>query len=411
MQPLSKTAQSGGHAITLAFAMLGAGVTHAQAPPGSTPSHQTPAALSREGLPIRLYWSAPENCPADVRVLEEVQRLLRERRFEAEIEPIDATVRIDGSPLQLQLTMRRAGEPIGERTLNDAACMPLAQYVVTVLALAIDPEIEVPDATSNEAMASRLSQPAPGVSPSGPTTDTSSGDTAPSNVETPPNGSGTNQSAADSATRSSENASATTSPTPGVVTDEESRPQRTVSSITAPRTRDNTGDSALVVGTFVELGTLPAPSVAFALGGTFPLAQRGFLGVGAAGAIPVVSDFDGHASARANLWWITARVWSGIRFRPKRVELSAYGIAEAGFTGGDASGITNPFSAFTAWAALGLGAQFRVWVVKNLAFAIDGDGRIPLWRPAFIVDGVSAQAHQASVVVGRVGFNVALHFR
>lgn len=328
---------------------------------------------------VEVTWSAPPGCPSGELVSAEVLRLLGpDARFPPH--RIDAIVVEDGALFRLQLTAHSDDAALGERELSAESCAALAEAAALIVALAINPSLVVPEGPSEIAMASVATDATVVAAPL-----VEDGEELATPTETPE--------------------TATMPPAQA-----EPEPPRVVEGAHADVTIWPRHEPTLDVVVFSELGTLPVPVAAVAIGGTLLVRQRGVLLLAAAAALPGTTGVGAHPTAEARLGWAAIRACLGLGWRRRLVEISGAGVAEVGLLGGRAGGVSEPIQAFTPWIAVGLGARLRIWVVRAVALGIDADARVPIWRPEFVVEGLGS-AHQASPIVGRVGLNVALHFR
>jgi hypothetical protein len=91
------------------------------------------AAPARAESPVSLVWDAPSGCPTGEAVAASVAHLVRN----APPAPLEATVRVVEQGGRFTAELRT---PSGERSLDGETCRAVAEAVVVILALAIDPE-------------------------------------------------------------------------------------------------------------------------------------------------------------------------------------------------------------------------------------------------------------------------------
>ena len=115
--------------------------------------------------------------------------------------------------------------------------------------------------------------------------------------------------------------------------------------------------------------------------------------------------------AEATVHLYAARASAGLEEVFGIVSLAAFGIVELGATGGRGEGVDSPQSAWTAWLALGAGASFGVYLASRVALVFEGDARLPLWRPAFVLEGGPGVVHRADAIVARGVLRLRVHLR
>lgn len=351
---------------------------------------------------LQLRWHAPgASCPTQAEVEGEVRRLVGTEplaTYEAE-----AVIRHDA---RWELTLRAAG---GERRLEADSCRALGEAAALILALAIDPSLAAdldPDAATDADVGGEVDEP-----PSA----------AEARSEEPP----TSLAAPRPGPRGSEGPEPERGPvTPGPPApasepSEASRPsEASEPSQRPPSQRPPSGPSqrpppteereparrpALWIGATVELGSLPKPALGLEVGLTSSVARRGRLGLGLVGALPRTTTVD---DARADLWLVGLRATLGYRLRYGALELTPFGAAEAGAMGGRAQGVSRPLTGWSPWLAAGAGLELALRPTDRFSMAVQGDLRLPIWRPAFVIEGVG-QAHRAPATVGRLALRVS----
>ena len=288
----------------------------------------------------------------------------------------------------------------GQRELEAETCRALGEAAALILALAIDPELEGPseEATPSTAVtlagdsevSSFLDAPRPATAPAGGEAPLERGSvelgaTAPS------------QAGPDAAIDEVTGTRATDAGRNRQATLDEPR----ASSAPTPR-----GRLANFAGALVEFGSLPQIAPGVELGFDLPVARRGRLGLGVQGLLPRRATV---YEARATLWLFGLRATLGYAFQFGALRLVPFAAAELGLMGGRGRGISRPLLGWTAWLAAGSGVEVAVRLSARVALAIQGDLRLPLWRPAFVIEGIG-QAYQAPPLVGRLALRVHLRF-
>ena len=95
---------------------------------------------------LRFSWTAPADCPSSEAV---ASRVARPEKATAKDEPLEAEGTVERKDERFRLTLRtKRGDARGERTLEAATCEGLADATAVVLAVAIAPADDSPDATT-----------------------------------------------------------------------------------------------------------------------------------------------------------------------------------------------------------------------------------------------------------------------
>jgi hypothetical protein len=101
---------------------------------------------------VTLTWRAPDSCPQKRDVLREINRLLGDAPRFAQPLLADARITRRSGAFELILRLQSTGAP-DERTLSTASCRTAADTAALLIAIAIDPSIELGEPTAAGATA------------------------------------------------------------------------------------------------------------------------------------------------------------------------------------------------------------------------------------------------------------------
>jgi len=352
--------------------------------------------------PVDLRWSAPSVCPPRATVLAEVRRLIGERSGE----PLEASGAILREGGVFRLTLRVGG---GERVLRDADCASLARAAGLILALAIDPDAAMANASANTT-ASSASDAAVDVTQASVEVD--GGLEAPRDVGSEDAGVQRPDASVPTGDAGPEPRDAGDAGSDaGLDAGPDAGPE-SAGGLTPPRARPGPplDGVSLALGGGVELGTLPSPSPALHLALRLPILERGTVGAAFHVALPRGTEVEDHPSARAELFQIALQLDAGVRLEWRRLRARVAGLAELGLTQGRGSGVTSARTGRTAWLALGVTGFTGVRLGRRLDLGVEADLRVPLLRPGFEVAGAGL-AFRVPSVVGRAGLQARVHLR
>jgi hypothetical protein len=306
---------------------------------------------------LQLDWRAPAECPRAEDALARVHDYLgraTDPHVAGAISAVATVIRRSDGRYELVLRLE-GGDGPAERTLSADGCDAVMQAGALLIAMALDPELQLPHSPVEPPPSPALTAPAPApVPPAKP-----------------------------------EPAAAQANPVP-----------RTPGRLDAG------------VGALAELGDQPglafgiAAEVAarlaawrLALGAAFLPATRG-----AIAELPNASVT--MATARAN-----ARLCLPLLTGP--VELGPCGLLELGTLRGRVHGIRLPHSADALWLAVGAGARGRFALGGAWGLVADAGAVAPLARQRFVVqtDGGSLSVHRVAPVAIRFGLGMAYEFK
>ncbi|MEM9456447.1 MAG: hypothetical protein AAGF11_19860 [Myxococcota bacterium] len=320
------------------------------------------------GPGVVMEWSAPSRCPT----AQAVQQRLTDALVDSAADPRGMRARAtvtedDAGRFALVLELERDDGPAGRRTMQASDCNELAKAAVLIVALAVDPEVDLAQepppepaepaepAKDNGDEASPMPEPPP--APTEPRID----ETTPKTEPDGPNGE-----------------DSTTSPSPPT------EPEPTASAPALPRSRAPALHIGLDATAGVGLSVLPAPTAVVALGAAlWGNAWRAELG--ASYWTPVDSIPTGDTiGGRLQQWTIDAR-GCGL-LQPGPLELPLCAGVDVGAVHGRGLGVVAPRQVSSLRLALAAGAGL-LWsptqLRGRLALRLNGDVLVALARARF----------------------------
>lgn len=321
----------------MAFGLaLGVTATHSQALAGE----------------LRFSWTAPSDCPSSAAV---ASRVARPEKSTAKDEPLDAEGTVERKDDRFRLTLRtKRGDTRGERTLEASTCEGLADATAVVLAVAIAPPDDSPDAPNPTVV--RTEAPKASIDPS--------------------------------ATREADRLS-TTSP---------------------HESRDLLREHELAVGAALttDTGSLPAT----AAGGTISVAwtpgRFRLEGLGAFYGSQTRTTDAGNAGADLSLLVFGGRVCWAVLTQPVEIAPCLGGAASLLSATGFGAKEEN-FDTGARWATGTAGAQIRFPIAPWVAIRGGVDALAAITRPRFVVEGEGA-VHRPSALGLRAHLGAELLF-
>ena len=352
---------------------------------------------------LALAWEVPaeaaERCPTTEQVDAEVQRLLGEAASPSEALPVRAEVTLlpadAAAPERWQLRLRVGEEgDAGERTLEGESCRAVAEAAALIVALTIEPEL-VPPAEPSP-LTGAPPEPLPAIARAEPP-EALSDPAEPVEREPVPDEPPAEPAPEEPPAEPPPADPAPTEPPPGPI-EPAPAPRRPPPTLPRPW--------ALHLAIGLEAGVLPGPSPSLELGADLPLGRRARLRLSAATALPREAS---GPLGRATLGWLTARAalvgtWAAGPFL-----LGPLAELEVGALGGRGAGVSNPLAGWSAWLAVGGGAFAAVPLGSRVTLGLEASARVPLWRPAYVIEP-AGEVHQAAPVVGRAALRLRLEF-
>lgn len=371
------------------------------------------AAASTAHAQLALEWRAPAGCPRADAVRADVDRLLG-----GEVPALAASGEIVRTADGWELRLRVGAE--GERVLVAHECRLLAEATALILALAIDPvrvvEVDEGPATSGAV------EPPPARSRGVDRGETPGALGIPRGVPgealVRPEDPAVRARAQATPRRLAPDDDRADAPGPPRARDDRSDP---------PRTRDARVDRArsraarrvsappleargvLATGG-VEIGALPAANATFSADVRAQLGRLA-LEAGAVVSLPREAALVGDTPGRGGR--LGAGALRGALLVPFAVgplRLAPVVLAELGVVGARGRGVSDPRLGWAPWIAVGLGAHVDVRLGQRALVGLSADARLPLWRPAFVLEP-AGEVHRASPVVGRFLLRVGAFFR
>lgn len=307
--------------------------------------------------PLELTWDAPPECPSRQAAEDAVARLIRS----APAETVHAGVHITRTSAGFTAELRTAA---GVRTLDADTCRELAEALVVIVALMVDPHAS--DQVPRDVF--------PDLPPASDDTAAEPSSASPSPAPAP---------------RTSPPSPPLASPPPYLMTMR--RPE------TAPRQPTPRVGAAL--HGVAELGTLPQ-ATAGALAKIRLRASTGALELGAGVLLPQSGELD-EAQGGDFWWWGAHAAWC---VKPD-LFFGCAGI-EAGRLSARGYGVDRPASEHTWWVApraeLGVAAPLDGELSLELTLGV----AVPLLRPRFGFEEDSGGFHRASALSGRLGAGI-----
>ena len=358
---------------------------------------------------LELEWSTDEpSCGSGEVVEAEVDRLLHgstasARRLSVHVSLArDASSERDGFALVLAMSDNQG--PIGNRTLHAPRCAELVDAAALLIALAVDPAAVAALAPTQSSVLlgenGRALDSPPTSSDADSTAHAGSGVSNPRTEATRNDrlGSPTLQISPSDAPLSS------TEPTPwptGAPASEAPASEAHAPEKVRSSSELRTIRWALEVGGLFELGTLPAPSGGLR-GGASMTRHRFRLRLELLGLWPRSATLaGGPPGAEVRHWWFAGAVSTGLELPLGRFRIAPVALLEIGAMGGKSTQISNPSRARSAHVALGAALSAGV-TIGTVVLGVEGDLRLPLLRPTFVVGGLG-DSHQLPSVLGRVG--------
>ena len=303
------------------------------------------AAPARAAAPLELIWNAPAECPTRDEVVAAVTRLVRK----LPAEPLTAEVRIEHPHEHWLAELQASG---GRRLLSGETCRALAETLVVILALSIDPGADT------AAAAFPATEPAPTPSPARP----------PSAVAVPP-------AAAPPSHRT---------PPPAI--------ERA-----SFRTPLQLGGALRV---FSEIGMLPGVTLggagALRWGNATALAE-----LSAGALLPKTGTLERDATRGGRFSWFGGQLSGCLGFG---VPEACAGI-EVGRLSGDGIGVTLPEVRHALWLAPVLGVRAGLPLSSSSLFEAQLALAVPLFRAQFELEDLGP-VHRPAAVSGRVGIGL-----
>lgn len=324
-----------------------------------------PAAGS-DGAGIELDLTAPPECPTRDAILGAIQRLVKS----APREPLRVRARIERQPTDWSLELALAD---GERHLRGTTCVELAQTLVAIVSLAVDPGAEAtgvafPNDSDGPASAGNEGTASPPTSAN-----------APDAVPQPQ-----------------------PRPAPALARADRQPAERDELAPSGSKTPPRWGASLLLFG---ATGTLPSPSIGLSILGrhrTGAFAAE----LAASGLLPRWAQApDAPSTVGGDIGWFALQAMASW-YPFSGVELGGYIGAEGGELVGRGAGVELPATAFSPWLAALAGAVARAPLGEPLSFEARLGLAIPIWRPDFGLDDYGAFFTPAQVS-GRAGLGVA----
>ena len=308
-------------------------------------------AAAQPGATNTLSWTAPQGCPGTADVRRGVEVLLGGPFEQPRFDPVQArgtvTVADDAWALELSITT-----PSGTRTrtLAGTSCQELADVTAVLVAIAIDPSVEIA---------------APGPEPEPEPQPETSPEPAPEPTPTP---------------------------TPEPAPEPAAEPTRL--------------RGAARVGAMVGGGALPgvSPGVAGQFGATWPRARVDLRG-SYYFARPARRD---GATGRIQLWTLQPRGCGVLRPHPVLQIPLCLGL-DVGMMSGTGERVASSRTGRLPWLALVPAAELVVTAWDHVGFFLGADLAIALLRPGFEVEGTGV-LHRAGPVAGQGRIGLELRF-
>jgi hypothetical protein len=279
---------------------------------------------------VSLVWEAPRGCPTAETIAASVDKLVRH----APGAPLDVAVRVIEKGGRYSADVQT---PTGQRSLEGETCRAVAETIVVILALAIDPDAEQTPAGS-ALLEEPTATPAPPPAPAPRTSPVTRRPPAPPSPAPPPR----------------------------------AAPAKPI----APMARWG-GSGAMLM----EYGMLPRPSVGPELSARL---SRGIWSgeMRADALLPQSGTLPDDPARGGDLWWAGAYLGACVRTAPLR---HCVGL-EAGSLVGTGTGVKLPDTGYALWMAPRLDTGLDVELVGNWTLETRLEIAVPAHRPRFVLD-------------------------